>query len=314
VCSSDLAGRVPADLRGVDAGELTRAQHRVLKATRSVQSRLQELGARSPAVTARLLRDVGQLAESLDATVRAFELGVGDAARRQALDDLGAMNRIVIGLLTAAQQAGGGGGGGMPMPSASEQLQRMAREQAGLNGLADQLMNQLRQRGMSEEVRAQMRRLESGQGDLAGRLEQLEQERRAREGGERILGDLDDLARQMERVADDLGAGRLDDGTLARQERILSRLLDAHNSVRKRDFAQRRESRSARQPFAPQSGERAPVADAGDADPYRRRREPVEKAPADYRDLVRRYFRALDELSSGGDRAGPAVPEVGGAR
>ncbi len=308
-----IAADVPADLHGVAADGLTRDQNRVARAARGLRDRLQALSAQSPAATARLVRDLDALVERLAGSLQALELRAGAQARREAREALGGMNRVVIGLLTAAQQAGSGAGGAMSMPSASEQLQRMAREQAGLNGLADQLRRQLQQSGPTQEQRARMQRLQSDQGGIAGQLQELDARERARPDGERILGDLRELAREMERVADDLGAGRLDDGTLARQERILSRLLDAHNSVRKRDFTQRRESRAARDPLGRQAGD-APVPDAGRAgDPYRLRREPVEQAPPDYRDLVRRYFRALEGLLPDTPAApAPAAPGGGG--
>jgi uncharacterized membrane protein YccC len=244
--------------------------------------------------------------------VQGLEQRTGAVARRESRDSIGKINRIVIGLLTAAQQVGQGGGGGGAMPTPSGQLQQMAQEQAGLNAFAQELQRQMQKQGPSQEARARMQRLQSEQGGLAGRLEELARGERTAPPGERVLGDLDQLARDMERVADDLGAGRVDDETLARQERILGRLLDAHNSVRKRDFTRRRESRAAGAPFARQQGEGgAPSAD-GAPDPFRRRQESVAKAPADYRDLVRRYFRALENLLSppaaAPDRPAPVVP------
>jgi uncharacterized membrane protein YccC len=249
----------------------------------------------------------------LNGAVQGLEQRTGAVARRESRDSIGKINRIVIELLTAAQQTGQGRGGGGAMSTPSGQLQQMAQEQAGLNAFAQELQRQMQKQGPSQEARARMQRLQSEQGGLAGRLEELARGERTAPPGERVLGDLDQLARDMERVADDLGAGRVDDETLARQERILGRLLDAHNSVRKRDFTRRRESRAAGAPFARQQGEGgAPSAD-GTAAPFQRRQESVAKAPADYRDLVRRYFRALENLlsspSATPDRSAPAVPQ-----
>ncbi|MHB8078931.1 MAG: coiled-coil domain-containing protein [Candidatus Krumholzibacteriia bacterium] len=300
-----IAGAVPTDLRGVALGDLARRQNRVLRATRGVRDRMQEVGSRSPVLSMRMIRDLDEVVAGLGNAVQGLEQGTGAVARRESRDSIGKLNRIVIGLLTAAQQEGQGGGGGEAMPAPSRQLQQMAQEQAGLNAFAQELQRRLQQQGPSQEARAGMQRLQAEQGGLAGRLEELARGERADPPGERVLGDLDQLARDMERVADDLGAGRIDDETLARQERILGRLLDAHNSVRKRDFSQRRESRAAQAPFARQAGEAgAPVAD-DPAMPFARRQEAVAKAPADYRDLVRRYYRALDQLLS----PPAAVPE-----
>ncbi len=305
----EIAGTVPAELRGVALGDLARHQNRVLRAVRSVRDRMQEVGSRTPVLSMRLIRELDAVVEGLNGAVQGLEQGTGALARRESRDSIGKLNRIVIGLLTAAQQAGQGGGGGSAMPAPSGQLQQMAREQAGLNAWAQELQRRLQQQGPSQEARARMQRLQTEQGGLAGRLEELARGERTAPQAERVLGDLDQLARDMERVADDLGAGRIDDETLARQERILGRLLDAHNSVRKRDFTQRRESRAAASPFARQQGEGGTPSAGGEAPSFLRRQESVAKAPTDYRDLVRRYYRALEELLSPPAAApGPVAP------
>ncbi len=294
----EIAGSVPAELRGVALGDLARRQNRVLRAARGVRDRMQEVGSRSPAISMRMMRDLDAVVGGLNGAVQGLEQRTGAMARRESRDSIGKINRIVIDLLTAAQQTGQGSGGGGAMPTPSGQLQQMAQEQAGLNALAQELQRQMQKQGPSQEARARMQRLQSEQGGLAGRLEELARGERTAPPGERVLGDLDQLARDMERVADDLGAGRVDDETLARQERILGRLLDAHNSVRKRDFTRRRESRAAGTPFARQQGEGDAPSAGGAAPFFQRRQESVAKAPADYRDLVRRYYLALENLLS----------------
>jgi hypothetical protein len=299
-----IAAQVPPDLRGVAAAELVRRQNRLVRASRQVRDHLQEVNSKSGGVPARLLQDldgvVGQLTEALTR----LESGFGAAAQRETRQGLASLNRMVIGLLTAAEQTGAGQGAGSLM--SAQRLQQMAREQAGLNALADQLRQQMARGGLSQETRARMQRLQADQNGLAGRVRELENERRRAPAGERILGDLEQLAQEMERVSDTLGQGLIDDELRRRQERILSRLLDAHNSVRERDYESRRESRTARRLYDDQTGGPQDVAPPPGTDPLRLRREPVEKAPPEYRDLVRRYFQALDRL-----RAAPGPPTAG---
>ena len=78
-------------------------------------------------------------------------------------------------------------------------------------------------------------------------------------------------------------------------ERILSRMLDARNSGRRRDYSTRRESKTASRLYDRQEGREGAVDDADDQR-FRLRYQPLEKAPLEYRDLVRRYFTALDSL------------------
>jgi hypothetical protein len=243
----------------------------------------------------RLLTKIDGLLELQGRAMHDLESGSGGSARTTTRESLAEMNRVVIGLLTQAQMSGGGGGGSssQSMPQLGQQLRELSREQAGLNALAEQLR---RQQGLSQQMRAEMQRLQQGQRGLSGRARELaeQQERVEQTDGPRILGDMRDLAREMERVADDLGGGLVSEETLRRQERILGRLLDAHNSARERDFAKRRESRTADEVYADQEGVDGSA--PRDAEAQARRQQTVEKAPPAYRELVRRYFRDVLEL------------------
>ncbi len=293
-----LAATIPNDLRDVRAPDLAREQMRLLRATASLRDRLAETLARSPNLSSGLLQGLDRITDTLDDSFGYLRDGWGGPASTASRDGLGAMNRLVMNLLTSAQSSGGGGGGSCPMPSLGDQLEQMAREQAGLNGLADQLNRQMREQGLSQEMRSQMDRLQAGQQGMAGRLHEAAEEDGDPEQRERLLGDLDELARDMERVADSLDRGELNEEVLRRQERILGRLLDARNSVRRRDYERRREGRTADVLFRDQAGEPDDAGAEAERERLRRRREQVEHVPPDYRDLVRRYFRALGERTA----------------
>jgi hypothetical protein len=71
-------------------------------------------------------------------------------------------------------------------------------------------------------------------------LEQLNKEAQA--GGEQknMLGDLDKIAEEMKEVVQNLTQNNVNPETLRKQERILSRLLDASKSMRERDYEKKR--------------------------------------------------------------------------
>ncbi|NTV04683.1 hypothetical protein HGA89_07245, partial [bacterium] len=295
-----LAASIPADLRDVRAPHLARDQKRLLRATAALRGRLETALGSSGAIPFRVLQQLDKLVEGMQPVVASLDAGWGQPARDGARGSLGQINQLVMNLLTSAQMAGGGGGGAMsmPMPSLSQRLEQMAREQAGLNGLTEQLRRQLGERGLSQQMRAQMQRLQSGQQGVArGMGEAAELQRDAPEG-DRILGDLRDLARDLEGVAASLAAGEIDEATLQRQERILGRMLDARNSVRKRDFSRRRESRAAEEVLARQQGGDGADPAPADGSPWRLRAEQLDRVPAEYRDVVRRYFETLQEIDA----------------
>ena len=89
-----------------------------------------------------------------------------------------------------------------------------------------------------------LRRLKQQQQQVKKSLEELQQE--TRQGGgtrKNMVGDLDRAAREIEEVLRDMASGQISPETRQRQERILSRLLDAVRSQRERDFERERESR-----------------------------------------------------------------------
>ncbi len=68
--------------------------------------------------------------------------------------------------------------------------------------------------------------------------------------------------------------------------------------MRRRDYSSRRESHTAAELYRDNAGRRDDGSADDQDDPFRLRYQPLEKAPLEYRDLVRRYFAALDSLRS----------------
>ena len=108
------------------------------------------------------------------------------------------------------------------------------------------------------------------------------------------LGRLGDVAQDMQKVAEELRGGRLEQKTVERQQRILSRLLDAPRSVEKRDYSRRRTSRpgvdvvrSSPGALSPELMKSRPSLAALLA---RGGRDPVSPR---YRPVVDQYFEAL---------------------
>jgi hypothetical protein len=290
----DLGLDLPTSLRDVRVDDLARRQHVILQGTMTVRDGLEDVAGAAPREILRMLEELDGLLTRLGRTLDQLEEGRSAGARQASDGALGEMNQLVIGLLTQAQMTGQGGGGTSAMPMLSQQLRQMSEEQAGLNAMAEQLRQQ--QGRLSQELRAGMKRLQQGQQGLAGKARQLAEEQRAEASEEqgRLLGDLDQLARDMESVGDDLAGDLITEETLRRQDRILSRLLDMHNASRERDWARRRESRAADELFADQEGDTGPGIE--DLAPEARRWRPVEEAPPAYRDLVRDYFRQVQRL------------------
>ena len=126
-------------------------------------------------------------------------------------------------------------------------MQEMAKRQGGVNSQAMSLL----QSGMgTPQAQAQARELARQQRGVARDLDNL---------GD-ATGKSEDLAREAQRIAEALDAGRLDPATLQRQQQLFRRMLDAGRTLEQneRDESGKREAQTAkeREGVAPQAAER----------------------------------------------------------
>ena len=139
---------------------------------------------------------------------------------------------------------------------------------------------------------------------MAAQERLIEDARRlAREFGDRreILGRLDDTADEMEKALAEMEESGASQQTVDRQKRILSRLLDAQRSLRRREYTRERLSRPGEEYARERPG--ALPDDATRATQQLREDllRAMERAyPGEYRDLIRAYFEGLTQDASGG--------------
>lgn len=119
-----------------------------------------------------------------------------------------------------------------------QQLQQMAGQQGQLNQQSMSLMNQLGE-GKLQLSNEALARLAAQQDMIRQSLEKLNDEM-GHQGN--VLGRLDDLGKEMEDVVKKLQQQQFDRKVIERQEKILSRLLDAQKSVREKEYSKKREA------------------------------------------------------------------------
>ncbi len=170
---------------------------------------------------------------------------------KQSLDNAA---KMLGDMLSQMQQQGKDGQNGKGrLGQLMQQLAKIIAQQQGLNSQM-QKMGQKGQKGkdgkdgmeeMQAETRIQMERLKLEQEEIRKSLEELnaEFEKEKQRSGEKLLGDLKEVEKQMKETIKDLSDFKLDEKLLERQNRILSRMLDAQLSQREKDYEQKRESR-----------------------------------------------------------------------
>jgi len=243
-----------------DALELARRQ----EALRQELERARARGA-SPAAKQKLQGEQAALQQGLEQLGR----NLGDAARRSALvgrEVSAALGRAMHGLQEVQEGLERSSARDMPADEAARSVDalnrlahallrnadRIAASDAGtgMDRVLEQLAEMARQQGELNGRTGALAPMDLGARALARQLRELAAEQRAigeelgrmdRAGGDDdVAGDLGALAGEAERLAEELDGGRLDPGTLRRQERLFHRLLDAGRSLERDEYSERR--------------------------------------------------------------------------
>jgi len=249
---------------------------------------ISEISNETVFINAALLRLMGQILKDLAEASRNLDKSLANSAARSEKSAMANMNILVMMLMQAKSNAcSSNSGSGM-----SEMMEKLAQCTKGQQGINNQTLMQMPQPGMSLSLSQQqaMRRLAAQQEALRQQMQELHDQYGKR--GD-MLGRLDALGEEMKKVAEDLRNMRVDRRTIERQERILSRLLDAQKSVNRREYSRKRKAETGSE-FSRRSPELPPD--------FMQKNERLldiikkalqEKYPRKYERLIKAYFKSL---------------------
>jgi hypothetical protein len=175
-----------------------------------------------------------------------------------------------------------------------ENMKSMCDKQCGLNQQT-QSLGQCDGQGMelSMSQQAALQRLAAEQEALRKSLSELESEFGNRS---EILGRMGEVGEDMKKVVEDFERMRIDQNTIDRQKKILSRLLDAEKSMRERDYSRQRRAeigedvvRRSPERLSPEATRKEESA----KDDLTRFMQ--EAYPKEYEQMIKDYFKALSD-------------------
>lgn len=134
---------------------------------------------------------------------------------------------------------------GMGLQQLLQQLQQMISKQQQLNQQMQGMNPNGNEGKLTQEQMAQMQKLATEQQQIKDGVNQLNEEfkKQQESEGKKLLGNLDQVQKDMQEIIKDLQENNVTPETKKRQEKILSRMLDFQLSTREKDFEQKRESR-----------------------------------------------------------------------
>ncbi len=267
--------------------DISTEQLSYLQATEKVANEINKIASVSLGVSPVLLKSLGDAIDRMQSSMMFMEQDKPYMSTAPAHNAVESLNEATIEMLRSAQNCQQGQGGGS---QAQQMLQMMIPQQQDIVRETQAMMQmRMTEEALRQQRQAQMDRLAGQQRSLQDIAKQIEE---SAKGNREKLGSLDRTIQDMEAVVDALQRGDLNDDLVNKEQRILSRLLDAERSVHTRDYEKRRESVSAEDVFSKSLGRRPEGADAQTLRDEIQRAMQL-KAPGEFEDLIRMYFRAL---------------------
>ncbi|MCS7054270.1 MAG: hypothetical protein NZM09_11145 [Ignavibacterium sp.] len=233
------------DLNSSQFNSVSKQQNELKENLNRILQQMSELSQKTFAITPEMGKSLGDAARNMDQSLWFLQNRNSPTSVIQQQEAMGNINKAIMSLKNQMESMMQGGGGQGGMMSLMQQLQQLAGQQMSLNNLT-QMLQQMQQGQLTQQQMSELQRLAQQQEIIRKSLEQLNKE--AQESGlsKRIPVNLDNLSKQMQEVITQMQSQKLDDDLIQKQERILSRLLDAQKSINERDFEQERQSETGK--------------------------------------------------------------------
>jgi len=283
------------DLQSASAQLRTLAQQQsaMTESVRTVSDSLQTLAREIPQMGRAVQQHAGDAMQDMErATASLSERETREAQGRQRtsmmhLNELA----LVLSELYEALQDGNGSGSGMSMEQMMEQLQQMSGEQQQLNEQIQQMLNETQGERLNVDQQQRLNELSQQQERIREQLREMNRDRRFRN---RTLGDLEEVANQMQRSIEEMEQRRFNRELPERQDQILTRLLEATRALNREGEKEERRGTTGEQFMRDSPEDLSPEQEAD------RLRQALLQAlergyASDYEQLIRRYFELLQE-------------------
>ncbi len=272
--------------------EKARKQNEIMNQLSKVIRQTTALSQKTFAITPEMGKAIGSAMAKMNSAISNLQDRNSSLAvinQRSAMKFLNETAQLMQSAMSNMMKPGGTGGG---MMSLMQQLQQLTGQQLSLN----QLTKMLKQGKLNRQQLAQMQRLARQQSLIQKSLEELNKEFKQSGESKKLTANLDKILQEMKEVITNLSSENIDDNLIRKQERILTRLLDAQRSINERDYEKNRESQAGKQ-FSLQS---PPALMLQSQEGRNKLRDALLKAlregySKDYEDLIRKYFEQLEK-------------------
>jgi len=216
-------------------------QNEIKKNLNKLLDQMSELSQKTFAISPEMGKALGEANLKMDQSMQSMQNRNGSMSslsQGEAMMHLNEAASLMKSSLESMMQGGSSGGG---MMSLMQQMQKLSGQQMDLNNMT-QMLQQMQQGQLSPQQQGEMQRLAQQQKMIQKSLEELNKEAKQSGQSKKIPADLENIVNQMREVVTDMNTEKLNDELIQKQEKILSKLLDAQRSINERDFEKERKS------------------------------------------------------------------------
>lgn len=275
-------------------GEQADRQNDLSEGASRVADSLHTLAARSPFLSPKLVQSLGRAINNLSQSSKDYAQGNRARGEQTGRSGSQSLNEAVLELRQTEQSMCNKPGSGQPGGKNNPQrMGELGQQQGQLNRDTQRLSQKLaKQMRLQAGDQGEMRRLAEEQRRIREQVEQIQKDD---ENKNQLLGRLDDAQKEMKEVEETLADGNSMGDLEEKQNRILSRLLDASRSVNRRDFEPQRESRPGQDIVRTSPGALPPeLLKENDRLRLDLLKAEADRYPTRYRAYVEAYLRSLN--------------------
>ncbi len=272
-------------------GKIAREEYKQINSLNKVINKAVDLSQKTFAITPEMGKAMGMARNEMAQAISEMQnrnSQLGAKHQNGAMKYLNeAAQQMQNSMANMMNQSGGG------MMSLMQQMQQLSQRQMNLN----QLTKMMQGGKLTMEQMAQMQRLAKEQEALKKSLEELNEEIKKKGSKSKLTGNLEKILDEMKEVVKGMNTGKIDDELIKKQDRILSRMLDAQRSINERDYEKNRESVAGKEFNLNSPPEELLKTEEGRNILRERLMKAIQAGYAkDYEELIRKYFKELENI------------------
>lgn len=262
------------------------------ESTKKVSSQLKELSYKNTAVDTELVWALDKASDGMIRSAKAMEDKMTTLAQPIQRSTLAIINRSIEQMLESIDKVNSQASPMMSMDDYLEQLRQLADQQSQLNKATQDAESQMRRQGSTPSLQDLLDQLATEQSLIREASERLASKL---DDKAETMGSLEEVSKEMQEVEKNLRDEYVDQDTLDRQRKILTRLLDYEKSMKKQDFDKKREAKTGRDYIAEKPSSNLP----SDANIMPKQLDKMytpsakEQLPMQYRELIKMYYKSL---------------------